>query len=292
LARWRGRRLGIVFQFFQLLPTLTLLENVMLPMDFCGTYAARERPERGMALLTQVGMQAHANKLPSAISGGQQQRVAIARALANDPPLLVTDEPTGNLDSKMAASIFELFEALVAQGKTIVMVTHDNDFAQRAQRSIIIADGEVINEYVASALATLDLDQLTLAAAGLEPRRYAPGEIVVRQGDSADDFYIITRGEADVLLAHPGGSEILVNRLHAGHYFGEIAILRRVPRTATVRAGAADGLDVMALNADAFRSLIQESAPTREAIEHAVRQRLLNTAPETGEGAPRLSTST
>jgi putative ABC transport system ATP-binding protein len=278
LARWRGRRLGIVFQFFQLLPTLSLLENVMLPMDFCGTYPRQERPERAMALLSQVGMQAHAHKFPSAISGGQQQRVAIARSLANDPPLLVTDEPTGNLDSKMAESIFTLFEALVEQGKTVVMVTHDNDFAQRAKRSIIIADGEVINEYIASALGTLDLDQLTMAAAGLEPRGYAPGQIVVRQGDAADHFYIITRGEAEVLLAHPGGNDILVNRLHAGQYFGEIALVRRVPRTATVRAGAAEGLDVMVLNGDAFRSLLQESEPTRDAIDSAIRQRLQNAA--------------
>src|SRR5260370_40840530 len=114
LARWRGRRLGIVFQFFQLLPTLSLVENVMLPMDFCGTYPPRERPERAMTLLAQVGMHTHAHKLPSAISGGQQQRVAIARALANDPPLLVADEPTGNLDSKMAESIFTLFGTLAA----------------------------------------------------------------------------------------------------------------------------------------------------------------------------------
>jgi putative ABC transport system ATP-binding protein len=276
LARWRGRRLGIVFQFFQLLPTLSLLENVMLPMDFCNTYTPRERPQRAMALLTEVGMEAHAHKLPSAISGGQQQRVAIARALANDPPLLVTDEPTGNLDSKMAESIFTLFESLVAEGKTVVMVTHDTDFAQRAPRSVIIADGEVINEYIARALGTLDLDQLTMTAAGLQPRSFAPGQIVVRQGEVADDFYIITRGEAEVLLAHPGGNEILVNRLHPGNYFGEIALVRRIPRTATVRAGSLDGLDVMVLDGDAFRGLLHESEPTREAIERSILQRLEN----------------
>jgi putative ABC transport system ATP-binding protein len=279
LARWRGRRLGIVFQFFQLLPTLSLLDNIMLPMDFCGTYAAAERPERAMALLAQVGMDPHAHKLPSAISGGQQQRVAIARALANDPPLLVTDEPTGNLDSKMAESIFALFEALVAGGKTVVMVTHDNDFARRAQRSVIIADGEIINQYVATALGTLDLDQLTLAAAGLERRRYAPGQIVVRQGDASDEFYIVTSGEADVSLVHPAGSEILVNRLKAGQYFGEIGVVRGIPRTATVSAASDSALEVMVLEGGAFRELLRESEPTREAIEHAIRQRLERAAP-------------
>jgi putative ABC transport system ATP-binding protein len=143
MARWRGRHVGIVFQFFQLLPTLTVLENVILPMDFAGLYTARERRTRALALLQQVGIEQNVHKLPSALSGGQQQRVAIARALANDPQLLIADEPTGNLDSKTAATIFQLFESLVATGKTIVMVTHDNDLALRAERAITVVDGEI-----------------------------------------------------------------------------------------------------------------------------------------------------
>ena len=145
LAVWRGRNIGVIFQFFQLLPTLTVLENVMLPMDFCGVYLPRERWERAIRLLKQVEMDKHAHKLPSAISGGQQQRVAIARALANDPPIVVADEPTGNLDSKTAQSIFELFEALVEQGKTIVIVTHDTDLAKRTTRIVTLADGEIVD---------------------------------------------------------------------------------------------------------------------------------------------------
>src|SRR5262249_39729929 len=125
MAIWRGRDLGIVFQFFQLLPALSIVENVMLPMDFCGMYTSRERRERAMALPEQVGMAQNAHKLPSAVSGGQQQRAALARALANDPPILVADEPTGNLDSKTAESVFRMFEQLVEAGKTILMVTHD-----------------------------------------------------------------------------------------------------------------------------------------------------------------------
>ncbi len=144
LAVWRGRNLGIVFQFFQLLPTLTNVENVMLPMDFCGLYSLRERYERGIALLERVDMANHAHKLPAALSGGQQQRVAIARALANDPPIVLADEPTGNLDSKTADSVFALFEDLVRQGKTIVMVTHDGDLAKRVQRTVLLADGELV----------------------------------------------------------------------------------------------------------------------------------------------------
>ncbi len=146
MAVWRGRNLGVIFQFFQLLPTLTIVENVMLPMDFCGTLPSRERRPRAMHLLEQMEMVEHAHKLPAAVSGGQQQRAAIARALANDPPILVADEPTGNLDSKTAASVFELFERLVDQGKTILMVTHDIDLAQRVSRTVTLADGEIVDE--------------------------------------------------------------------------------------------------------------------------------------------------
>lgn len=146
IAVWRGRNLGVVFQFFQLLPTLTTLENVLLPMYLCHMYPPRERRERAMHLLSQVGMSDQAQKLPSALSGGQQQRVAIARALANDPPILVADEPTGNLDSKTADAVFQLFEGLVARGKTILMVTHDQELARRVSRAIIVSDGEIVDE--------------------------------------------------------------------------------------------------------------------------------------------------
>jgi putative ABC transport system ATP-binding protein len=146
LAEWRGRNLGVIFQFFQLLPSLSIVENVMLPMDFCNMYAPRERYGRALHLLAQVEMAEQAQKLPSAVSGGQQQRVAIARALANDPPILVADEPTGNLDSKTAGAVFDLFARLVGEGKTIVMVTHDQDLARRATRSILVADGEIVEE--------------------------------------------------------------------------------------------------------------------------------------------------
>jgi putative ABC transport system ATP-binding protein len=143
LAVWRGRAIGVVFQFFQLLPTLTVIENVMLPMDFCRMYSMAERRERAMHLLEQVEMADHAHKLPSAVSGGQQQRVAIARALANDPPILAADEPTGNLDSKTADSVFHLFERQVEAGKTILMVTHDRELARQATRIINLTDGEI-----------------------------------------------------------------------------------------------------------------------------------------------------
>ena len=146
IAEWRGRELGVIFQFFQLLPTLTLMQNVMLPMDFCRTYSIPQRRERAMLLLGQVGLADVAHKLPSSVSGGQQQLAAIARALANDPPILAADEPTGNLDSATAEAIFRLFNQLVDQGKTILMVTHDPDKAKRVTRVITITDGEIIHD--------------------------------------------------------------------------------------------------------------------------------------------------
>ena len=146
LATWRGQCVGVVFQFFQLLPTLSAVENVMLPMDFCNTYPSRERRQRALHLLEQVGMAEQAHKLPLALSGGQQQRVAIARALATDPPIVVADEPTGNLDSATAETIFLLFEQLVARGKTILMVTHDDDLATRAGRTVRVTDGQIVEE--------------------------------------------------------------------------------------------------------------------------------------------------
>ena len=146
LAVWRGKSLGVIFQFFQLLPSLTVVENVMLPMDFCNMYAPRERFDRAMSLLEHVGIAEHAHKLPSATSGGQQQRAAIARALANDPPIILADEPTGNLDSRTADQVFNLFSTLVQESKTILMVTHDKDLAKRVTRAVTVADGEIVDE--------------------------------------------------------------------------------------------------------------------------------------------------
>jgi putative ABC transport system ATP-binding protein len=143
LAVWRGINLGIIFQFFQMLPSLSLVQNVALPMEFAGKYRHSERRERALHLLEIVGLADQTDKLPGAVSGGQQQRAAIARALANDPPLLVADEPTGNLDARTAETIFELFQGLVSRGKTILMVTHDVELAQRVPRIIEIRNGMI-----------------------------------------------------------------------------------------------------------------------------------------------------
>ena len=145
LARWRGKNVGVIFQFFQLLPTLTVMENIILPMECCRVWKPRERPERAMRLLQQVDLADQAHKLPNTLSGGQQQRAAIARALANDPALIMGDEPTGNLDSKSADKVFYLFEDLVKQGKTFMMVTHDQGLASRIPRVVEVLDGDLFD---------------------------------------------------------------------------------------------------------------------------------------------------
>ncbi|MBX7252917.1 MAG: cyclic nucleotide-binding domain-containing protein [Candidatus Promineofilum sp.] len=273
MAEWRGRNLGIVFQFFQLLPTLTLVENVMLPMDINRLYPAAERRDRAMRLLELVEMDGQARKLPAAVSGGQQQRVAIARALANDPGLLIADEPTGNLDSRTAESIFSLFQRLVTEGKTIIMVTHDEARAARTSRSVMIADGQVVNEHVTQALAALNYDQLAEVQRHVAPTAFAPGSVVVRQGEPGEHFYIITGGRAEVCVEQPDGRTLPVDSLRAGQYFGEMALLGRRPRRATVRAAADTPLEVVALDGATFSQLVESSADLRDELQRIVQLR-------------------
>lgn len=146
LSVWRGKNIGIVFQFFQLLPSLSVLQNILLPMDFVAKQPKRERLERARYLLDLVGLSNQAQQLPSQVSGGQQQRAAIARALANDPQLIVADEPTGNLDEATADAVFELFLTLNQQGKTLVMVTHNEALAESASRRIVIHSGRIVED--------------------------------------------------------------------------------------------------------------------------------------------------
>jgi ABC-type lipoprotein export system ATPase subunit len=282
LAAWRGRNVGLIFQFFQLLPTLTVVENVMLPMDFCGMYERRERRPRAMELLKQMDLAEQANKLPAALSGGQQQRVAIARALANDPPILVADEPTGNLDSKTAASVFELFERLAEGGKTILMVTHDRDLAQRVTRTVVITDGEIIEEYLSKTFPALTEQQLVLATRQLERRKIAPGAVLIEEGCPPGALFIVTKGELEVHLRAPDGQEFVVSRLGVGQYAGEVELLRggnpadpaEFRAIATVRASAEHGAEVAALAPEAFARLLAESEPTRAAVGQVAEQRL------------------
>jgi ABC-type lipoprotein export system ATPase subunit len=274
MAKWRGRNLGIVFQFFQLLPILTVLENVMLPMDFCHLYSPAQRRKRAYEVLDLVGVAEHGHKLPSQLSGGEQQRVAIARALANDPPIILADEPTGNLDSKTSERVFNLFEALVTGGKTIVMVTHDSDQAKRVKRTIIIADGEIIEEYLARTFPSLTQQQLIWATSKLQPQRYPSGSVIIQKGGPTDKFYIVTKGYVEVILQSPDGQEFTVSRIEEGQYFGEIGLMRGGVSMATVRAAAGSDVEVAALDRENFTNLIAESQATKKEIDLVVQRRL------------------
>ena len=274
LAEWRGRNIGVIFQFFQLLPTLTVIENVMLPMDFCHMYSMRERRDRAMYLLEQVGVADHAFKLPSAVSGGEQQRVAIARALANDPPILAADEPTGNLDSKTAESVFRLFERQVEAGKTILMVTHDRDLSRRASRTLMLSDGEIIEEYLVQTFPSLTEQELIKATRHLQRRSYAPGSVVLREGAQPDSFYIITKGQIEVLVEASDGDRMVVSRMGRGQYFGEIELLRGGSNIATIRADLESGVEVATLDRETFSSLIAGSEAARESLAQVAEARV------------------
>ena len=266
LARWRGENMGVVFQFFQLLPTISVVENIMLPMDFCHTYPMRQREKRALELLEMVELAEHAYKLPTALSGGQQQRVAITRALANDPPIVIADEPTGNLDSKTADSVFALFKDLTAKGKTIIVVTHDSGLAKRTNRTALIADGEIVNEYVAKALPTLPRELLLKATHVAKTLEYEAGAMILMEGTNADSFYIVTKGMVEVILPRPDQSDVVTLQLGPGKVLGEMAFFHERKRRASVRASEKGPVEVLALGYDQLDELLSQSEVTREAL--------------------------
>jgi ABC-type lipoprotein export system ATPase subunit len=274
IAKWRGRNVGVIFQFFQLLPTLSIVENIMMPMEFSGLYSLSERRERAMHLLDLVGMTDLAHKLPAMVSGGQQQRAAIARALANDPVILIADEPTGSLDTKTADTIFELFEDFVAQGRTILMVTHDRDLAKRVTRVVLIADGDIADQPISHALPSLDSKQLVQISTKLTPITYDPGSIIFQEGDQADLFYIIIKGKVEITKKHPSGQEVMVATLVSGQYFGEMGLLSSGQRNATARVASNSQVILMGLDRESFTDLMQNSEMTQNTIARLMRQRL------------------
>jgi len=271
---WRGENLGIVFQFFQLLPMLTLLENVMLPMDYVNMYDFDERPKRAMQLLEMVGLKKQANKLPLAVSTGQQQAAAIARALATDPPLLVADEPTGNLDSRAADGIIDLFEELVENGKTIVMVTHDPSLTSRTSRTITISDGVLINEMVAQALPLLTHPQMLEITQKLERRVIEPGETIIHRDQPVEAFFIIEKGMVNVVLQGRRKDNINLARLGAGEFFGEVELVRGGMSIANVRAYRDGPVELLALSRADFNHMLDQSPLTQESISAVVQERV------------------
>jgi ABC-type lipoprotein export system ATPase subunit len=274
LAVWRGRNMGVVFQFFQLLPMLTVLENTLLPMDLAGAVPAAERESRGMELLRLVGLEELSNKLPAALSGGQQQSAAIARSLANDPPIIVADEPTGNLDSATAESVFAFFRHLVKQGKTIIMVTHDNTLAAMTGRMVILSDGEVVNPQLAAALPFLSHPQMLqlthLAAAG----RLAEGEAL----QTRPGLVVVTGGQAEVTWNGRDSETQPQQKLAAGQYLSALE---------TVESGAA-GFDLRAVGgpleflqvaAADFEHWLAGAPQVESSLRQAARQRDKDGAP-------------
>lgn len=266
MARWRGKNLGVVFQFFQLLPMISVIENIMLPMDFCRTYPMRERHQRAMQLLELVELADHAHKLPTALSGGQQQRVAIARALANDPPVIIADEPTGNLDSKTAESVFSLFNDLVSKGKTIIIVTHDSALAKRTHRTALIADGEIVNEYVAKAMPTLTAAQLLQLTRSAKTQQFEPGAMILSEGAHADTFYVVSKGTVEVVLPRTNQSDVVALQLGPGKCFGEIEFFHEKKHLASVRASESGPVEVVSIEYGQLKELLDQSQVTRDAL--------------------------
>lgn len=280
-SRWRGMNLGIVFQFFQLLPMLTLLENVMLPMDYVDMYDFDKRPERAMELLKLVGLEKFANKLPVLVSTGQQQLAAIARAMACDPPLLIADEPTGNLDTRSSDTIIGLFQHFVEMGKTIVMVTHDPSLTSRTDRNIILSDGELINETIAKSLPQLRHRHMLEFTKLVEERTYQPHETIISRNEHVEYFFMIRSGEVEVILQDTkrrperaeGKNDNVVSRLSDGEFFGEMELLRGGKSIANVRAGGKP-VEVLALPRNDFIRVMNDSPITAEAVAKIVQKRL------------------
>lgn len=272
-AKWRGRNMGIVFQFFQLLPTLNLLENTMLPMDYGNVYPVNERPERAMELLKMVGLEDHMYDLPAAVSNGQQQSAAIARSLATDPPIIVADEPTGNLDSRSADNIIQVFQHLADRGKTILIVTHDPSLTSRTDQTVIISDGEIIDETIANALPLLDHPLMLQATRHAEKKTYAPGEIIVQQGKPLVNFYMVADGAVDIVIDSPQYPETTLATLGAGQFFGEVELVGDKTAIATVRAAEDKPVTVSVLPKQLFCDLLGQSPPMEEELKRVAETR-------------------
>ncbi len=271
---WRGRNLGIVFQFFQLLPMLNLLENVMLPMDYVGMYDVNERPKRAMELLRMVGLEEQAQKLPRAVSTGQQQSAAIARALSTDAPIIVADEPTGNLDSRSASHIIDLFTQLSERGKTIVMVTHDPSMTRRTSRTVVISDGVIVNETIAQSLPLLSQPLMKELSSKVEKLHFQPGETIIRSKEKVEKFFMIAKGDVDVVLHGRRKDDLVISQLGMNDFFGEMELIRGGKSVASVRAGSEKAVELLAISREDFNWLMAESPLTEKAMGDIVQKRL------------------
>lgn len=270
MSIWRGKNLGIVFQFFQLLPTMSLLENVMLPMYLSGQYSPAEREERALSLLKLVGLEGLDDKLPAAVSGGQQQCAAIARALANDPPILIADEPTGNLDSRTAEEIYDLFAGLIDQGKTILMVTHDISLSERTTRTLLISDGELINPWVASALPHLGHSQLLWLTHNLKARQLPAGAIVPDLHSQGEWLILVAGGQLEVLDDRGRHHEQPLMRLGAGNALSSLDLQASGIKQPRLRA-VGEAVEFLVTEGQELKRWLNET-PTNRSILQKVEQ--------------------
>jgi len=255
------------------LPTLTLLENTMLPMDNCNIYPIYERPRQAMEMLKMVGLEDQAHKLPTAVSSGQQQSAAIARALATDPRIILADEPTGNLDSRAADNVLTLFESLAKRGKTVLIVTHDPSITQRTDQTIILSDGEIIDKTVARALPFLSHPQMLAATKRAEKHQVLPGATILQEGELVEHFFMIVSGEVEIVVKTEQSREIRLARFGSGQFFGEISLMLGGHSTAHVRGGGS-GAELALLPKELFHELVGESPRARSAIHEIAATRL------------------
>jgi ABC-type lipoprotein export system ATPase subunit len=273
---WRGRNIGVVFQFFQLLPMLTLLENTMLPMDYCNVYEFKERPDHAMDILKMVGLEEHAHKSPSTLSSGQQQSAAIARALATNPPILLADEPTGNLDSRSANKILSLLGSLADEGKTILIVTHDPTITDRTDRTVILSDGEVIDPMVVDALPFLDHPLMLSVTHNVVKRVYQPGSMIIQQGEPAENLYMIADGEVEIIV-NSKIPETRVATLGPGQFFGEVSLTRGGQSIASVRTISNKPAELGLIPKKQFLELLIASPRMSETVNKIAESRIRET---------------
>jgi putative ABC transport system ATP-binding protein len=290
MSLWRGRNLGIVFQFFQLLPMLSLLENVVLPMDLCEMYPPAEREGRALELLRMFGLESYAHALPDAVSGGQQQSAAIARALANDAPILIADEPTGNLDSRTADDVFEKFKNLVRQGKTIIMVTHDSSLANQTDRLMILSDGELIGEHVARAFSSVPHKRLLWIEHHLHSHHLAPGEALTAQGAFPYGLLLVASGSLEVGFDHNLGANVPPVVLPVGELLTSYDFNLLGDAITGLRAGRDGGAEVLALSVADFGQWLNDFPVDRDKFMARARQlqekwNHAETLPAAAEGA-------
>jgi putative ABC transport system ATP-binding protein len=273
MSTWRGENLGIIFQFFQLLPMLSILENIMLPMDFAKLIPLQEREDRAMHLLELVGLQDYAHDLPAEVSGGQQQSAAIARALANDPPLIIADEPTGNLDSRSADAVFDIFNDLAEQGKTIIMVTHDRSLAERTHRMMLLSDGELVNTWIASAFPQLPHSRLLWLTHLMEHKTFEIGQPIPLPDDSPAALYLFTSGPVEFVTNNGFFGKHKV-RLDQGEYLSLPDVQNFNSDVLGLRSANQDTVEALVLNQEAFRNWMAEDQDHQVDLSSAAAERL------------------